>query len=62
MCGIAGAFYYQQTQKEISTIVINAINQLSKRGPDSNGYVFLTCPPCFLIFYKELKYSLLRLF
>jgi asparagine synthase (glutamine-hydrolysing) len=40
MCGIAGAFYYQQTQKEISTIVINAINQLSKRGPDSNGYVF----------------------
>lgn len=40
MCGIAGAYYYQQTQKEISTIVINAINQLSKRGPDSNGYVF----------------------
>jgi asparagine synthase (glutamine-hydrolysing) len=40
MCGIAGAFYYQQTQKEISTLAINAINQLSKRGPDSNGYVF----------------------
>jgi asparagine synthase (glutamine-hydrolysing) len=40
MCGIAGAFYFQQPQQDISTLVLNAINQLSKRGPDSNGYVF----------------------
>jgi len=40
MCGIAGAFYFQQPQQDISTLVFNAINQLSKRGPDSNGYVF----------------------
>ncbi len=40
MCGIAGAYYYRQPTAEISKTVSAAIAQLSKRGPDSNGYVY----------------------
>lgn len=40
MCGIAGAFYYHHPSNEISRTAADAIEQLSKRGPDSNGYIF----------------------
>lgn len=40
MCGIAGAFYFHHPSTEISTTVDAAIKQLSKRGPDSNGYLY----------------------
>ncbi|MFN7014167.1 MAG: asparagine synthetase B family protein, partial [Bacteroidia bacterium] len=40
MCGIAGAYYYHQPSAEISKTVSAAIAQLSKRGPDSNGYAY----------------------
>lgn len=40
MCGIAGAYYFQQPSTDISSTVAAAIKQLSKRGPDSNGYFY----------------------
>jgi asparagine synthase (glutamine-hydrolysing) len=40
MCGIAGAFYFHHPSIDISRTAANAIEQLSKRGPDSNGYIF----------------------
>lgn len=40
MCGIAGAYYFHHPSTEISATVDAAIKQLSKRGPDSNGYLY----------------------
>lgn len=40
MCGIAGAFYFHHPTTDISTTAAAVIKQLSKRGPDSNGYLY----------------------
>ena len=38
MCGIVGIFHNQVNKENLKINIINMINSLNHRGPDSNGY------------------------
>jgi asparagine synthase (glutamine-hydrolysing) len=40
MCGIAGIYFYKEQEYNTTVLAQSAIEQLSKRGPDSSGYFY----------------------
>jgi hypothetical protein len=56
---------YNLCQLIINLTVVNAAWKEVWYNAVKRNYTityFLTCPPCFLFFYKAMKYSLLRFF